>query len=283
MSSALREKLVRRMVLQGLAPKTQEAYLHAVIELVRYYRRSPDELDNEQIQAFLTDLIQTRKRAWSTVNVYFSAFRYFYRGVLGWDQTRFSIPPRGRIRRRPMLLSRTEVGRLTQATANSKHRALLMTAYGAGLRVGELVRLKPHHIESSPDRMMIRVEQGKGRKDRYTVLFDWVLDALRVYWREFRPTLWLFPGEDPRRPLHVGTAQHVYYHARDAAGITRGRGIHTLRHCFASHLLEAGTDIYTVKRLLGHVSLTTTAGYLHVSTVHKRPLVSPLDTLDEKA
>jgi len=279
MSSPLREKFMRQMVLQGLSPKTQEAYLHAIVELVRYHRRSPDQLDNDEIQEFLAWLIKTQKRAWSTVNVYFSALRYFYRGILCWDQTRFRIPPRGRSRRRPMLLSHSEVGRLIQAAANSKHRALLMTAYGAGLRVSELVRLKPHHIESSPDRMMIRVEQGKGRKDRYTVLFGWVLEALRAYWREFRPTLWLFPGEDPRRHLHVATAQHVYYHARDAVGITRGRGIHTLRHCFASHLLEAGTDIYMVKRLLGHAAISTTVGYLHVTTVHSRPLRSPLDLL----
>lgn len=282
MGSPLRERFIREMVLQGLAAATQRSYLHAMLELVRYYRRNPDELDNDEIQAFLTWLIVTRKRAWSTVNVYFSAFRYFYCRILGWDETRFRLPRRGRSRRKPVLLSRTEVGRLIQSRGNLKHRALLITAYGAGLRASELVRLKPHHIESAPDRMMIRVEQGKGRKDRYTVLFDWMLDALRDYWREFRPVQWLFPGEDPRRPLHVNTAQQVYYHARDAVGITRGRGIHTLRHCFASHLLEAGVDIYTVKRLLGHVSISTTAGYLHVSTVHQRPLSSPLELPDRE-
>jgi integrase/recombinase XerD len=282
MGSVLRERFVREMVLQGLADKTREAYLHSIVELVRYYQVSPDQLSNDQIQWFLTDLIQAKRRAWSTVNVYFAAFRYLYRRILQWNETQFHIPPRGRIKRRAILLSWTEVGRLIRAAGNSKHRAVLMVAYGAGLRVSEVVRLKPEHIESSADRMMIRVEQGKGRKDRYTVLFQWVLDALRAYWREYHPAIWLFPGEDPRRPIAVGTAQKIYYQARDAAGITRGRGIHTLRHCFASHLLEAGVDIYTVKRLLGHADLSTTAGYLHVSTVQQRPLNNPLDTEEKQ-
>lgn len=280
MSSLLRDKFIRHMVLQGLSHNTQDAYLRAVVELVRYYRCSPDELTNDQIQGFLQELIEVRKRTWSTVNVYFSAFRYLYQQVLGWDQSRFSIPPRGRLKHKPMLLSREEVAGLIQATSNAKHRALLMTAYGAGLRVSELVQLKLAHIESSPDRMMIRVEQGKGRKDRYTILFDWVLEELRGYWREYRPVLWLFAGQDPNRHLTIGSAQRVYYQARDAAGITRGRGIHTLRHCFASHLLESGVDLFTVKRLLGHASLKTTAGYLHVGTVQHRPLRSPLDGFD---
>ena len=280
MSSPLRDKFIRHMVLQGFSPHTQAAYLRAVVELVRYYRCRPDELTNDQIQGFLQELIEVRKRTWSTVNVYFSAFRYLYRQVLGWEQSRFSIPPRGRIKHKPMLLSREEVSRLIQAAGNAKHRALLMTAYGAGLRVSELVQLKLSHIESSPDRMMIRVEQGKGRKDRYTVLFDWVLEELRGYWCEYRPVLWLFVGQDPSRHLTVSSAQRAYCQAREAAGITRGRGIHTLRHCFASHLLESGVDLFALKRLLGHASLQTTAGYLHVGRVQNRPLRSPLDELD---
>lgn len=283
MSSPLREKFIRHMTLRGLSPKTRIAYLYAVVQLVRFFRCSPDLLDNTQIQRFLCFLIEVRQFAWSTLNVYFSALRYFYRNVLGWDQTRFHIPPRGRIKRKPILLGRAQIGRMIEVTTHPKHRALLMTTYGAGLRVGEVVRLKPHHIESSPDRMMIRVEQGKGRKDRYTVLFDWVLAELRSYWLEFRPQIWLFPGADPRIPMPVGTAQKIYYAARDKAGISGGRGIHTLRHCFASHLLQAGADIYTVKRLLGHASIGTTAGYLHVSTLQQCPLVSPLDALQPKA
>lgn len=273
---ALRDQFHRYMILRGLSPKTIKVYQEAMIDLVRAYRVSPDQLTNDQIQAHLQQLIEVRRLAWSTINVRFSAYRAFYHNVLKWDQTRFTIPPRGRTRKRPMILSREEVCRLILATKNIKHRALLLTAYGAGLRVSELVRLTPQHIESSADRMMIRVEQGKGRKDRYTVLFDWVLEELRDYWRAYRPVTWIFPGADPRRPLSVTAAQQIYRHAKEAAGITHGRGIHTLRHCFASHLLEAGVDIYTVKHLLGHVALSTTTGYLHVNTVRQRPMSSPL-------
>jgi len=265
------------MVLRGFAAKTMTVYDDAMVDLVRAYGVSPDRLTNDQIQGHLQQLIEVRRLAWSTINVRFSAYRAFYSNVLKWDQTRFTIPPRGRTRKRPMVLSREEVGRLIEAAKNLKHRALLLTAYGAGLRVSELVRLMPQHIESSPDRMMIRVDQGKGRKDRYTVLFDWVLETLRVYWRAYRPVVWLFPGADPRRPLSVTAAQQIYRHAKDAARITHGRGIHTLRHCFASHLVESGVDIYTVKRLLGHAALSTTTGYLHVNTVRQRPMSSPLN------
>jgi integrase/recombinase XerD len=275
--SVLRDRFTRHMILRGFSPKTIEAYLHAVQGLALYYKRPPDQLNNDQIQSYLSYLIQYRQLAWSSVNITFSGFRCFYHQLLGWEQARFNIPPRGRIKQQPMLLSRQEVARLIQATTNLKHRALLMTLYGAGLRVSEAVRLKPEHIESSPDRMMIRVEQGKGRKDRYTLLLPWVLDQLRAYWRAYRPALWLFPGAHPRQPLSVRSAQQTYYRARQRARITHGRGIHTLRHCFATHLLETGLDLYSLKRLLGHAALSTTATYLHVNSVHHHTLPSPLD------
>jgi integrase/recombinase XerD len=273
---ALRDQFHRFMVLRGLSPRTVKTYEEAIVDLVRACRISPDQMTSDQVQAHLQRLIEERKLAWSTVNVRCSAYRAFFRNVLKWDRSRFDLPPRGRARTRPRILSREEVGRLIGATTNLKHRALLLTAYGAGLRVSELVRLQPCHIESSADRMMIRVERGKGRKDRYTVLFSWVLETLREYWRAYRPVLWLFPGMDPRRPLSVTAAQEIYRKARERVGISHGRGIHTLRHCFASHLLEAGVDIFIVKRLLGHAALSTTAGYLHITTVHQRPLSSPL-------
>jgi integrase/recombinase XerD len=279
---SLRDQFHRFLVLRGLSPRTIDSYQGAMVDLVRAYRVSPDQLSNEQIQEHLYQLGETRKLAWSSLNIRFAAYRSFYRNILKWDETRFTLPPRSRRRQRPRILSREEVGRLIQATRNLKHRALLLVTYGAGLRVSEAVRLQACHIESSPDRMMIRVEQGKGHKDRYTVLFQWVLDPLRAYWRAYRPVQWLFPGNDPRRPLSVTAAQQIYRKAREAAGICHGRGIHTLRHCFASHLLEAGADIYTVKRLLGHAALSTTAGYLHVNTVQQRPLLNPLDAIPPK-
>lgn len=279
----LRDRFHRFMVLRGLSPETMASYEYAMLDLVRAYRVPPDQLNNDQIQVHLQRLIEERHLAWSTVNVYFCAYRCFYLHVLGWDKTRFNIPPRGRIHQRPMLLSGEELQRLMNAARNRKHRALLMTTYGAGLRVSEVVRLEPRHIESSPDRMAIRVELGKGMKDRYTVLFDWVLEELRGYFREYRPALWLFPGADPRRHISVGSAQQMYYQARNRAGIVHGRGIHTLRHCFASYLLQAGADIYTVKRLLGHASVSTTAGYLHLNHLQRQMLRSPLDPLSPAA
>lgn len=275
MASELRTRFTRFMTLRNFSPSTAEAYLHAVSGLAGHYRKSPDQLDNDQIQDYLNHLIKERKLAWSTVNVAFSAFRCFYHGILQWDATRFSIPPRKKTKKLPMLLSRAEVAALLAAAANLKHQAVLMTVYGAGLRVSEAVHLKPQHIESG--RMMIRVEQGKGKKDRYTILSEKLLELLRHYFREYKPGEWLFFGRDRRSPMPVDTALQIYYQAKERAGITKGRGIHTLRHCFATHMLEQGVDIYTVKELLGHSDLRTTAQYLHVTQERLLAVKSPLD------
>jgi site-specific recombinase XerD len=152
-----------------------------------------------------------------------------------------------------------------------------MTTYAAGLRVGEVVRLQLTDLES--DRMLIRVNQGKGRKDRYTLLSARLLAALRAYWKLYRPALWLFPGKDATKPLPIATAQKLYSHAKRAAGITHGKGIHTLRHCFATHLLEAGVDLRTIQLLLGHRSIDTTTRYLHITRQHLAKVHSPFDLL----
>jgi site-specific recombinase XerD len=245
------------MVLRGLAPNTQEAYILAVLGLARYYNQSPAKLSNDQIQAYLLYLIKDRCLAWSSLNVAFSAMRCFYTQILKWDETRFHIPTRSRQKKRPRVLSIQETRRLLSVVTNPKHRALLMTVYGAGLRVSEVVRLKPHHIES--DRMLIRVEQAKGRVDRYTILQERLLEELRIYWRVYRPGReWLFPGRDRNQPLSSATAQH----------------------CFASHMLEAGEDLDSIQRWMGHKSIVTTSGYLHVCKPRQRTAKSPLDELN---
>jgi len=160
-----------------------------------------------------------------------------------------------------------------------KHRALLTTVYSSGLRVGEAVRLRPEHIEST--RMQVRVEQGKGRKDRYTILSEKCLVLLREYWRMYRPGHWLFFGKDKTKPMPVETAQKVYYQAKEKAGIARGLGIHTLRHCFASHALEQGVELFIIKRWMGHSSIKTTCTYLHTSPEQLRKVISPLDMLTQ--
>ena len=275
--SVLRKRFCDHMVLRGLSEKTQEAYLGAVVGLVRYYRRSPDQLSNAEIHAYLLYLIQVRKLAWSSCNVRYAALRVLYRDVLGWDQLRFWIPPRVRQTRRPEVLSLQEVQRLVESARSLKHRALLMTTYSAGLRVSEVVRLKPTDIES--DRMLIRVRQAKGKKDRYTILAQRLLEELRQYWKLYRPGEWLFPGSDRTRPMAIRSAQKAYYTTREAAGIRHGRSIHVLRHSFGTHLLEAGVDLLTIRQWMGHNSLGTTAGYLHVSANRRASVQSPLDTL----
>lgn len=277
--SPLRSRFCEHMILRGFSPRTHESYLHALIELARYYRRSPDQLSNEEIQAFLVHVITVRRLAWSTVNVYFSAYRCFFEKVLHWDRADFHIPPRGRSHHRPFVLSRQAVRQILQAPRNLKHRALLAMVYGSGLRVSEVCHLRPHHIESSPDRMMVRVEQGKGHKDRYTVLSQAALDILRNYWIAYRPGPWLFFGRDKLKPMNSASALHVYYQACNRAGVSEAHGIHTLRHAFATHLMENGVPLFTIKRWLGHSALATTAGYCHVTSEHLRSVISPLDCL----
>ena len=244
MATELRKKFEDYLILNRLAQKTQEAYLNAVTDLARHYNQSPEHLTDEQIQLYLVHLIRHRKLSWSSCNVNFSGLHCFYKRFLNRPQSEFSIPPRPRQKKLPEILSRQEVLKLINAADDVCHRALLMITYGSGLRVSETVHLKPHHIES--DRMLVRVEQAKGRKDRYTLLSQKALDQLRIYWKAMRPEKWLFYGRDKAQPMHITTAQKIYYRTQKAAGITKGKGIHTLRHCFATHLLEQGVDVYLI-------------------------------------
>jgi len=177
----------------------------------------------------------------------------------------------------PEVYSREELVQLFQAAGNRQHRVFLMTTYAAGLRLTEVRHLRPVHIHSQ--RLLIRVEQGKGQKDRYTLLSPQLLQELRAYWREYRPGEWLFPNQKRSGPILRGTAQKVFYNAKRRAGLQRGHGIHTLRHCFATHLLEAGVDLRTIQLLLGHKRLETTSLYLHVTEKKLTQLRSPFDLL----
>jgi len=268
------------LILQRFSPKTRESYLRSVKTLSTFHQQPAETLSNGQIQDFLLYNIQDRQLTWSSCNVLFCGLKKFYQDYLGRGDSEFSIPPRPRVRQLPMLLSREEVARIINASGNIKHRALLTTVYASGLRASEAVRLKPEHIESS--RMMIRVEQGKGRKDRYTVLSQHCLEMLRDYYRSVQPEEWLFFGRDKSRPMPVGTAQKIYYNAKRAAGVSKGHGIHTLRHCFASHLHENGAELYIIKRWLGHTSIKTTCRYIHLSPDYLQQIKSPLDFIYEK-
>lgn len=280
----LGRKFRQHMVLRGFAEATKESYEAAMVGLVRAHGGiSPDQLTCEQVQAHLVTLIE-RKLAWSTVNVHMSAFQCFYRHVLGRTQAEFRLPPRGRPRRRPPILDRESVERILAASTRQRDRTILELVYGSGLRVSEVCRLKPCHIESAVDRMLVRVEQGKGHKDRYTLLSQRSLDLLRTYWRTEKPGEWLFPGMSKQGPISIVSVQRIYREACIRAGVShdRARGIHMLRHCFATHLLEQGVALQVIQRLLGHRSISTTNVYCHVTRALIENVRSPADVLPKR-
>jgi integrase/recombinase XerD len=273
----LRAKMIHDMQLHRLSPSTQDNYVRAIVGLTRFYGRAPDQLTANDLRVYLHHLLVERQLAWSTCNVIAAAMRFFYVETLGWTPVQLNLPPRPAPKRLPQVLSVEQLETLFAHTRHPKHRALLMTTYAAGLRVSEVVRLQVRDIES--DRMLIRVNHGKGNKDRYTLLSTRLLRELRAYWKIERPWPWLFPGAPGNRHMPSATAGKIYNHARQRASIAQGQGIHTLRHTFATHLLDAGVDPRTIQLLLGHRSLKTTARYLHVSRHHLSKVRSPLDLL----
>jgi integrase/recombinase XerD len=274
----LRERLIRTIQLRRFSQHTQDAYVRAVAALAQHYHRSPDQLTAGQVQEYIHYLLTERRFSWSTVNVHSSAIRFFYGVTLGRSDISAAIPPRKTPRKLPEIFSREEILRLFECAHNRKHRTIMMTAYSAGLRVSEIVNLIPEDIDS--DRMMIRVRDGKGEKDRYTVLSPRLLTELRRYWVTYRPQTWLFPGMIPGRPLTTASVARFFQDARQAAGIKKAGGIHTLRHCFATHLLESGVDISTLQQLLGHASISSTVLYLHLTAKLLEPARNPLDLLE---
>jgi integrase/recombinase XerD len=251
--------------------------LAAVAGLAKHYHQPPDQPDATKIQAYLLPLTVERGLSWSSCNVAVSGLRFFYQQTLGWEGLRLPIPPRRKPSKLPEILSHQELERLFAAAHLAKHRALLMTTYAAGLRLSEVIALKRTDLDSQ--RQMIRVEQGGGRKDRYTILSPRLLQELRHYWKMYRPILYLFPGKDPSRPMDSSVAQKIYSAAKHRADIQKGLGIHTLRHCFATHLLEAGVDLPTIQRLMGHTSILTTMRYLQVRRQHLDAHASQFDLL----
>jgi integrase len=257
--------MIDALVLQGKAQRTQQTYIAAVAQLARHYRRSPDTLSGGEIEAYLLHLLRERKCSRSTVNQAGCAINFLFGKVLG-REAPYAIPlPRGP-QQLPEILSREEIARLLNSAPHVKARTLLACAYGLGLRVSELCTLRPEHIDTAADRMCVRVVQGKGGKDRYVPLAADLLEALRGYWRIVRPRLWLFPAQsDAAQALDIKTAQRWYRRARAVAGITKAGGIHSLRHCYATHLLEAGVDLHSISQWLGHRHVNTTARYLHLA------------------
>jgi len=266
----LRKRMLDAMILRGFTQHTQETYLGAVIRLSQHYNCSPGQLSDEQVQTYLLHLLQERHLARSSVNLTSCAVRFLVCDVLGQTERRVQIPLGRSPQRLPELLSRAEVAALLGAPISIKARTFLMVAYASGLRLSELCHLRGRDIDSAPDRMCIRVVQGKGGKDRYSLLTPDLLEQLRLYWRTCRVGAtkedWLFASRyDPSQALACGSGQFYYYTARTAAGITKVGGIHSLRHAFATHLLEAGVDLNSISSLLGHAQLSTTSRYLKLA------------------
>jgi integrase len=259
--TALRQKMIDAMRMRGFSVRTHKSYLSAVSELALYYKRSPEALGVEELQGFFAHLALERNLSGATCRLYLNAVRFLYLQVLEWPS--FDVPmtiPK-KAQRIPELLTGAEVGRIVACCANPKHRMLLCTCYGCGLRVGEVVRLQVRHIDG--ERHLLRVEQGKGAKDRLVIVPEALLDALRRYWRLYHPTLWLFPGHRPDVALSISSAQRVYQRAKARAGVDKVGGIHSLRHAYATHQLEAGFPVHALQRLLGHQNLRSTLRYVH--------------------
>jgi len=277
----LRRRMDEDMIVRGFADRTRETYLWAVTGLARYYRRSPDRISDAEVQAYLRHLLQERRRSWSTCHIVVHGLRFFYHTTLKRDRTTFSIPSPRQPGKLPALLSREEVQRLIAHAPTPKQRTMLLTTYAAGLRLNEVLHLRVGDVDSA--RMTIRVEQGKGGKDRYTILSAHLLEELRSYWRVAHPTTWLFPSPRRSQPLDPSGVQRAYQTAKRRAGITKPGGIHALRHAFATHLLEAGVDLHTIQRLLGHRSITTTTRYWHLTHASLTTQAARLDLLDNSA
>jgi len=272
--SELRTRMIRDLTVRGLAPRTHKAYIAAVVGLAKHYRRSPDHITNDEVQTYLAYLIQERKLSWSTCSQAANAFRFLYHVTLGHPRTDFHVPLPKQPQKLPEILSREEVWRLLAAPPHPRHRLLLTTVYAAGLRVSEAIALKVSDIDA--DRMTILIEQGKGAKDRYVPLAARLWQDLRAYWKTAPPQVWLFANRPGTRPIDI-TAQKICTLAKLRAGIQKQGGIHALRHAFATHLLEAGTDLHTVQRLLGHRQISTTMRYFHLSQGRLVDTRSPLD------
>lgn len=258
----LRDRMIAAMRQRGFSVRTHQSYLHAVTELAGYYRRSPDALDVRQLQRFFDHLAQERSLSPASCRLYLNGIRFLYLQVLQWKSfdVRLVVPKRAR--RIPELLGREEVRRIFEACTNTRHRMLLETTYGCGLRVSEVVALRVRDVDG--ERGLLRIEQGKGARDRLVTLSPALLDRLRTYWRICRPGLWLFPSiRDPASHLDISSVQKIYTAAKARAGVEKVGGIHGLRHAYATHQLEHGLPVHELQHLLGHRSLRTTQRYVH--------------------
>lgn len=276
----LRQKMIKAMQLNNLAKNTQRYYLAAVTGITRHYQQSPDTLSQQMIEDYLLYLRNTRGNTAESCGSVAAGLRFFYKHVAD-KEIPFVYRIRKRVKNLPNVLTQEEVWNLINASTNLKHRLILKTTYSAGLRACEVAALKPQHIDSK--RMLIKVAKAKGNEQRYSILSVKLLEELRLYYETCQPQTYLFPSSyihKKNQPLSYTSVRNIYEKARKKAGITNGAGVHTLRHCFATHLLEAGYDIRRIQVLLGHRRLSTTMIYLHVSRKTLSLIPSPLDLFE---
>ena len=273
----LRQRMLEDLQIRHYSPTTIRLYLHSVAEFARHFGKSPDQLGPEHIRRYQLFLIKDRQVSQSTYVQMVCALRFLYTRTLDRAIAVERIPFPRRERKLPLILSREEVKALLEAARTLRHRALLAILYGAGLRVSEVTQLKVADLDAR--RHVLWVRQGKGRKDRQTLLSAKLLEPLRTYWRAERPREWLFPSARRDRPISVKAVFLACRRAAQQAGISKPLSPHSFRHAFATHLLEAGTNLRTIQILLGHANLETTARYLQVADVAIRSTPSPLDSL----
>lgn len=269
--------MLQEMQIRNYSDRTIVSYIHCIERISLYYKCSPDLLSIEQIKSYLHYCIVEKQESPSTLNQIISAVRILHVDVLQRPWEPLKIKRARREKKLPVVFSTQEISKLMDSIRNVKHRLILITAYSAGLRINEVRYLQPQDIDS--DRMQIRVKNGKGKKDRFTLLSPRTLEELRMYYKQFRPKKYLFEGYHPGQPIHVRTIGHIFNQAVKSSGITKPVSFHSLRHSFATHLLEQGTNLRLIQQLLGHNSLRTTSVYLHLSCFDPAQVVSPFDTL----
>ncbi len=275
--SPLRQRLIDDMTIRNMSPNTQKIYIYAVANFSAFHQRSPDKLGLEDIRDYHLHLVSRNLKP-NSINPIMGALRFFYGKTLGQKHIVDEIPYARRADSLPAVLSREEVERLLKTVRNLKMRTAFITIYAAGLRVSELVALTAHDIDSA--RMVIAIRHGKGGKDRYVMLSEQLLAILRDYWKRTKPTHWLFPGPDPLQPVTTRSLQRVFHEAAEAAGLDKNVTVHTLRHSFATHLLEQKVDIRVIQGLLGHRNINSTTRYTRVAVDTIRQIQSPLEHLN---
>jgi integrase/recombinase XerD len=275
--SSLRQRMIEDLRVRNYSQNTINVYIRCIASYASHFGKSPDALGPEHVRDYQLFLVKSKRASWALFNQTVCALRFFYEVTLGRRESVEHIAYPRREKKLPVVLSVGELRAFFQAVENLKHRTILMTMYAAGLRVSEATNLCVSDIDS--ERMLVRIRQAKGRRDRYVPLSSALLTVFREYWTVYKPKSWLFPGRPSDRPLSTRVVQMACSQARRKAGLSKPVTTHTMRHCFATHLLEAGTDLPTIQLLLGHRSLSSTATYLHVSTRALEPTRSLLEAV----